>query len=86
MAEIYFKMELPSNENEVNSLKVDDMDDGLVIQTNYNHSTKNLILEIKTNSTGSLNNILDDYFVNYEMMLNIMDLTKNNVKVKKLNK
>jgi hypothetical protein len=81
MVEIYFKMELPSNENEVNSLKVDDIADGLVIQTNYDNKKENLVLEIKTNSIGSLNNILDDYFVNYEMALNIMDLTKN-----KLNK
>ena len=84
MVEIYFKMELPSNENEVNSLKVDDIADGLVIQTNYDNKKENLVLEIKTNSIGSLNNILDDYFVNYEMALNIMDLTKN--KLNKINK
>jgi hypothetical protein len=75
---IKFKMEIPANENIVKSLEVDDVSDGLVIKTTYNKNLKTLNLDIKTSSVGSLKNILDDYFINYELALNIFKIGKNN--------
>jgi hypothetical protein len=75
---IKFKMEIPANEEIVKSLEVDDVSDGLVIKTTYNKNLKTLNLDIKTSSVGSLKNILDDYFINYELALNIFKIGKNN--------
>jgi hypothetical protein len=74
---IKFKMEIPANEEIVKSLEVDDMSDGLIIKTTYNKNLKTLNLDVKTSSIGSLKNILDDYFTNYELALNIFEIGKN---------
>ncbi len=77
---IKFKMKIPANEEIVKSLEVDDVSDGLVIKTIYNKNLKTLNLDINTNSIGSLKNILDDYFINYELSLNIFEIGKNKIK------
>ena len=79
MNNYYFKLEFPTNKNIVNNLKVDDMNNGMIINTEYNENSENLILEIKTKSIGSINNILDDYFTNYEMILNINDILNKKI-------
>ncbi|WP_292460420.1 KEOPS complex subunit Pcc1 [Methanothermococcus sp.] len=73
---ITFKMKIPANENIVKSLKVDDVSNGLIIKTTYNKNIKSLELLIKTNSIGSLKNILDDYFINYDMVKILVEYKK----------
>lgn len=75
---IKFKMKIPANEEIVKSLEVDDVYDGLIIKTTYDKNLKTLNLDVKTSSIGSLKNILDDYFTNYELSLNIFEIGKNN--------
>ncbi len=79
MNNYYFKLEFPANKDIANNLKVDDMNNGMIINTEYNENSENLILEIKTKSIGSINNILDDYFTNYEMILNINDILNKKI-------
>lgn len=73
---IKFKMEIPANEDIFKSLEVDDVFDGLIIKTTYDKDLKNLKLYVKTNSIGSLKNILDDYFINYDMATNIIGINE----------
>lgn len=73
---IEFKMEIPASEEIFKSLEVDDVSDGLVIKTTYDNDLKNLKLLIKTNSVGSLKNILDDYFINYDMTTDIIGINE----------
>ncbi|MBW9220603.1 hypothetical protein KKP91_00050 [Methanothermococcus sp. SCGC AD-155-M21] len=77
MGKIKYKMTLPGKEAIYKSLKVDDVEDGLIIKTSYDYDLKLLELYIETNSIGSLKNIIDDYFINYEMSLKIMEFIKN---------
>lgn len=73
---IKFKMEIPANEDIFKSLEVDDVFDGLIIKTTYDKDLKTLKLYVKTNSIGSLKNILDDYFINYDMATNIIGINE----------
>ncbi|AEH07059.1 KEOPS complex subunit Pcc1 [Methanothermococcus okinawensis] len=75
---ITLEMKIPSNENIVKSLEVDDIKNGLIIKTTYNKNLKNLELLVKTNTIGSLKNILDDYFVNYNMVMDIIEINEKN--------
>ena len=77
MGKIKYRMILPGKETIYKSLKVDDVEDGLIIKTSYDYDLKLLELYIETNSIGSLKNIIDDYFINYEMSLKIMEFIKN---------
>ncbi|MBW9221700.1 hypothetical protein KKP97_01440 [Methanothermococcus sp. SCGC AD-155-C09] len=77
MGKIKYRMALPGKKIIYKSLKVDDVEDGLIIKTSYDYDLKLLELYIETNSIGSLKNIIDDYFINYEMSLKIMELIKN---------
>ncbi|BAP62794.1 KEOPS complex subunit Pcc1 [Methanococcus maripaludis] len=71
---IDFEMTYDSKKEIVDSLKVDDIDDGLIIDTKFDNDE--IKVNIKTNSVGSLKNILDDFFVNYELAENIVNLKK----------
>ena len=77
MGKIKYRMALPGKEIIYKSLRVDDVEDGLIIKTSYDYDLKLLELYIETNSIGSLKNIIDDYFINYEMSLKIMEFIKN---------
>jgi len=74
---IKFKMEIPSNEEIVKSLKVDDISNELIIKTTYDKDLKSLKLLVKTNSMGSLKNILDDYFINYDLTMKLLEQIRN---------
>ncbi|HIQ32396.1 MAG TPA: hypothetical protein EYH55_02825 [Methanothermococcus okinawensis] len=67
-------MRIPGNEIVYRSLKVDDVNEGLIIRTSYNG--EKLELYVETDSIGSLKNVLDDYFKNYEMSLKILEIVK----------
>ncbi len=74
--EILFKMNLEGNEIIYKSLKVDDVSDGLIIKTELKDNNI-LQLNVKTRTIGSLKNILDDYFTNYQLVLNVLKLTND---------
>ncbi|MCS3900462.1 KEOPS complex subunit Pcc1 [Methanococcus voltae] len=77
MTTIKYKMGFNSSKIVVDSLKIDDVDEGLIITTKFEElNDKNLttmenngklVFSVQTNSIGSLKNIIDDFFVNYEM-------------------
>lgn len=71
---VRYRMRIPGNEIVYRSLKVDDVNEGLIIRTSYNG--EKLELYVETDSIGSLKNVLDDYFKNYEMSLKILEIVK----------
>jgi len=77
---IKFRMRIPGNEVVYRSLKVDDVDEGLVIKTSYEREKKMLELYVETDSLGSLKNVLEDYFKNYEMSLKILEIVREGYK------
>ncbi|MBP2142963.1 hypothetical protein J2127_000104 [Methanococcus voltae] len=91
---VTYKMGFDSSKIIVDSLKVDDVNAGLVIKTNFeefetnknnknNKNTGKLVFSVETNSMGSLKNIIDDFFVNFEMAEKIQEIQENNDKIKK---
>ncbi|HIP15786.1 MAG TPA: hypothetical protein EYG87_00955 [Methanothermococcus okinawensis] len=73
-------MRIPGDEVVYRSLKVDDVDEGLVIETSYQKKYNMLELYVETDSIGSLKNVLNDYFKNYEMSLKILKLVRERYK------
>lgn len=71
---VRYRMRIPGNEIVYRSLKVDDVNEGLIIRTSYNG--EKLELYVETDSIGSLKNVLDDYFKNYEMSLKILEIVR----------
>ncbi|ABR55422.1 conserved hypothetical protein [Methanococcus vannielii SB] len=71
---VNYSMKFKSEKEVIKSLNVDDVNDGLIIKTEYRDDCINL--NIITNSTGSLKNILDDFFVNYELVEQVFNLKK----------
>ena len=77
---IKYKMKIPGNEIVYRSLKVDDVKEGLIIETSYQKESNILELYVETDSIGSLKNVLDDYFKNYEMSFRILELVREEYK------
>jgi len=77
---VKYRMRIPGNEIVYRSLKVDDVNEGLVIETSYQKESNILELYVETDSIGSLKNVLDDYFKNYEMSLRILELVREGYK------
>ncbi|MBW9223139.1 hypothetical protein KKP90_00875 [Methanothermococcus sp. SCGC AD-155-E23] len=73
---VRYRMRIPGNEIVYRSLKVDDVNEGLIIRTSYNGEKEMLELYVETDSIGSLKNVLDDYFKNYEMSLKILEIVR----------
>jgi len=73
---VRYRMRIPGNEIVYRSLKVDDVNEGLIIRTSYNGEKGMLELYVETDSIGSLKNVLDDYFKNYEMSLKILEIVR----------
>ncbi|AXI25882.1 hypothetical protein CFE53_02590 [Methanofervidicoccus sp. A16] len=73
-------MRIPGDEVVYRSLKVDDVNEGLIIETSYQEKDNILELYVETDSIGSLKNILDDYFKNYEMSFRILELVREEYK------
>ncbi|MBP2200970.1 hypothetical protein J3E07_000368 [Methanococcus voltae] len=92
---VTYKMGFDSSKIIVDSLKVDDVNAGLIIKTNFEEfenkdmdrlqNTGKLVFSVETNSIGSLKNIIDDFFVNLEMAEKIQEINTSN-KLNKLNK
>jgi len=72
--QVNYKMMFKSEKEIIESLKVDDVNDGLIIKTEFEDN--NLKFEINTNKIGSLKNILDDFFVNYELAEKVVNIKK----------
>jgi len=72
--QVNYKMMFKSEKDIIESLKVDDVNDGLIIKTEFEDN--NLKFEINTNKIGSLKNILDDFFVNYELAEKVVNIKK----------
>jgi len=77
---VKYRMRIPGNEVVYKSLKVDDVNEGLIIETSYQEKDNILEVYVETNSIGSLKNVLDDYFKNYEMSLRILELVREGYK------
>jgi len=77
---VKYRMRIPGDEVVYRSLKVDDVDEGLVIETSYQKEYNMLGLYVETDSIGSLKNVLNDYFKNYEMSLKILKLVRERYK------
>lgn len=77
---IKYKMRIPGDEVVYRSLKVDDVNEGLVIETSYQEKDRMLELYVETDSIGSLKNVLNDYFKNYEMSFRILELVREGYK------
>ncbi|GBF36142.1 KEOPS complex subunit Pcc1 [Methanofervidicoccus abyssi] len=77
---VKYRMRIPGDEVVYRSLKVDDVDEGLVIETSYQKKYNMLELYVETDSIGSLKNVLNDYFKNYEMSLKILKLVRERYK------
>ena len=77
---VKYRMRIPGDEVVYRSLKVDDVDEGLVIETSYQKKYNMLGLYVETDSIGSLKNVLNDYFKNYEMSLKILKLVRERYK------
>ena len=77
---VKYKMRIPGDEVVYRSLKVDDVNEGLVIETSYQEKDRMLELYVETDSIGSLKNVLNDYFKNYEMSLRILELVREGYK------
>ncbi|HIQ39340.1 MAG TPA: hypothetical protein EYH53_04965 [Methanothermococcus okinawensis] len=73
-------MRIPGDEVVYRSLKVDDVNEGLVIDTSYQEKYNMLELYVETDSIGSLKNVLNDYFKNYEMSFKILELVREGYK------
>lgn len=77
---VKYRMRIPGDEIVYRSLKVDDVNEGLIIETSYQEKDNILELYVETDSIGSLKNILDDYFKNYEMSFRILELVREEYK------
>ncbi|WP_253254768.1 KEOPS complex subunit Pcc1 [Methanofervidicoccus sp. A16] len=77
---VKYRMRIPGDEVVYRSLKVDDVNEGLIIETSYQEKDNILELYVETDSIGSLKNILDDYFKNYEMSFRILELVREEYK------
>lgn len=77
---VKYRMRIPGDEVVYRSLKVDDVNEGLVIDTSYQEKYNMLELYVETDSIGSLKNVLNDYFKNYEMSFKILELVREGYK------
>lgn len=77
---VKYRMRIPGDEIVYRSLKVDDVNEGLIIETSYQEKDNILELYVETDSIGSLKNVLDDYFKNYEMSFRILELVREEYK------
>ena len=77
---VKYRMRIPGDEIVYRSLKVDDVNEGLIIETSYQEKDNILELYVETDSIGSLKNVLDDYFKNYEMSFRILKLVREEYK------
>jgi hypothetical protein len=72
---VKFKMNISTEEEICESLKVDNTCDGIIIKVNCKQN--NMEVYIETHSIGSLKNALDDLFVNYSMGEKIVKIAKD---------